>query len=219
MTVSMRSLLIAGVLTAGATVLAAAPQTVPEPAALAAAIQAHYGAVKTFTAQFTHTFKGGLLPQTTVERGSVKIAKPGRMRWTYDAPNQKEFVADGKMLYSYVKADRVCYVSDLPTGNTVSTAILFLAGKGDLVRDFRAAAAPSASATEWRVRLTPTVPQAEFTELTLGVEPKTLKLLTMETIDADRGISTFRFDNLRENVSLPDKDFLFTPPKGVDVIR
>ena len=204
---------------AGATLLAATPQAPPAPPALAAAIQSHYAAVKTFTARFTHTFRGGLLPQTTVERGSVKISKPGRMRWTYDAPNQKEFVADGKMLYSYVKADRTCYVSDLPTGNAVSTAVLFLAGKGDLVRDFRAGAVPSPLADEWRVRLTPTSPQAEFTQLTLGVEPGTLKLMTMETTDADGGVSTFRFDNLRENVALQDKEFLFAPPKGVDVIR
>jgi outer membrane lipoprotein carrier protein len=215
----MRSVLVAAVFVAGVAVAAATPQAPPAPQALAAAIQAHYSAVTTFTARFTHTFKGGALPQTTVEHGNVKISKPGRMRWTYDAPDQKEFVADGKMLYSYVKADRTCYVSDLPTGNAVSTAVLFLAGKGDLVRDFRAAASPSTAPTEWRVRLTPTSPQAEFTELTLGVEPQTLKLITMETTDADGGVSTFRFSNLRENVSLPDKDFVFNIPKGVDVIR
>ena len=215
----MRLLLAASVLLAGATLVAASPQAPASPAVLAEAIQAHYTLVTAFTANFTHSFKGGLLPQTTVEHGSVKIKKPGRMRWTYDKPNEKEFVADGRMLYSYVKADRTCYVSDLPTGDKVSTAVLFLAGKGNLQRDFRAAASPSSSAAELRVLLTPIAPQSEFTQLTLGVEPRTLKLVTMETVDVDGGISTFRFDNLRENVSLQDKEFFFTPPKGVDVIR
>lgn len=215
----MRFLLAASILMTGTALLAALPQLPPAPAALAQMIQTHYAGVHSFTASFTHTFKGGLLPQTTVERGSVKIQKPGRMRWTYDPPNQKEFVADGKVLYSYVKADRTCYVTDLPAGDAVSTAVLFLAGKGDVVRDFRAAASPSDSPTEWRVQLTPKTPQTEFTQLTLGVEPKTLKLVTMETVDADGGVSTFRFEKLRENVSLADRDFAFTPPKGVDVIR
>lgn len=219
MTLPMRLLLAATILAAGTAVSAAPPQDVPAPAALAQAIQAHYAAVAAFTAGFTHTFKGGLLPQTTVERGSVKIKKPGRMRWTYDPPNQKEFVSDGTILYSYVKADRTCYVNDLPTGDSVSTAVLFLAGRGNLVRDFRVAAAPLSSATEWRVRLTPLTPQTEFTELTLGVEPRTLKLMMMETVDADGGVSTFRFENLRENVVLAEREFHFTPPKGVDVIR
>jgi len=141
------------------------------------------------------------------------------MRWTYDAPNQKEFVSDGHTLYSYVKADRTCYVTDLPTGDGVSTAVLFLAGRGNLIRDFKAGTAQGPSAGDWRVLLTPLTPQSEFTHLTLGVEPRTYKLIMMETVDADGGISTFRFENLRENVALADRDFLFTPPKGVDVIR
>ena len=203
-------------------VVATAPQGSAAPAALAGLIQSHYANVKSFTADFTRTFKGGLLPQTTVQKGDVKIQKPGRMRWTYRKPDDMEFVADGKMLYSYIKADRTVYVTDVPTGDGVSTAILFLAGKGDLVRDFRASAAPvapSTSANEWRVELTPKTPQAEFTKLTLGVDAKSLKLTMMETVDADGGVSTFRFENLRENVSLGDREFVFTPPKGVDVIR
>ena len=220
MSLPMRFLLAASVLVAGTALTAAPRQATPAPAALALAVQSHYAAVGSFTARFTHTFKGGLLPQTTVERGSVKIKKPGRMRWTYDAPNQKEFVSDGKILYSYVKADRTCYVNDLPSGDGVSTAVLFLAGRGDLVRDFRATAAPAAvSANELRLLLTPITPQTEFTQLTLGVDPKTLTLVSMETVDADGGVSTFRFENLRENVSLAEREFLFTPPKGVDVIR
>lgn len=219
MAISMRGLLAVSLVAATAVLSGAPAQEAPAPAMLAQVIQAHYGSVTSFTATFTHTFKGGLMPQTTVERGNVKIRKPGRMRWTYDPPNQKEFVADGKILYSYVKADRTCYVSDLPAGDTVSTAVLFLAGKGDLVRDFQATASPSSSAGEWRVRLTPRTPQAEFTQLTIGVDPKTLKLVSMETVDEDGGVSTFRFENLRENVSLADREFLFTPPKGVDVIR
>lgn len=218
MTVSMRLLLAASIVAAGATLVAATPQA-PAPAALAEAIQAHYNSVGSFTASFTHSFKGGLLPQTTVERGTVKIKKPGRMRWTYDKPNEKEFVADGTELYSYVKADRTCYVSPLPKGDSVSTAVLFLAGKGSLVRDFRAADSPTSSPSELRILLTPVSPQADFTKLTLGVEPRTLRLMTMETVDADGGVSTFKFDNLRENPNLSDREFLFTPPKGVDVIR
>ncbi len=219
MTLPMRFFLAVNALVTGVTLWAAPPQTPPAPAALAQLIQAHYSGVNAFTATFTHTFRGGLLPQTTVERGRVKIQKPGRMRWTYDSPNQKEFVADGRVLYSYVKADRTCYVTDLPAGDSVSTAVLFLAGKGDLVRDFRAGASPAAPQGEWRVQLTPKTPQTEFTQLTLGVDARSLALITMESVDADGGVSTFRFENLRENVSLKERDFAFTPPKGVDVIR
>ncbi|TAK15989.1 MAG: outer membrane lipoprotein carrier protein LolA [Acidobacteria bacterium] len=218
MRVPMKCLIAALAATVSVT-LVASPQAPPPAANLAQAIQAHYAAVRDFTADFTHAYKGGLLPQTTVEYGKVRIKKPGRMRWTYTRPEFKEIVADGRLLYTYIKADRVCYVSDLPTGDQAPTALQFLTGKGDLVRDFTAALAPNQSASEWRLQLTPITRQADYVRLTIGVDPKSLRMITLESIDADEGKSAFTFANLRENVSVPDKEFLFAPPKGVDVIR
>ncbi len=213
----MRLLIVALAVSLSA-VLGAAPQAERTPAQIADLIQRHYEGVTSFTADFTHTFRGGVLPQVTTERGTVKIRKPGRMRWTYAEPNFKEFVADGKLLYSYVKADRVCYLSDIPSEDRASTAALFLAGKGNLTRDFRASAAPAAPG-ELRVTLTPVTPQPEFAKLVMGVDSRTLAFMSMETIDNDGGVSAFRFTNLKENAALADREFAFTPPKGVDVIR
>ena len=196
-----------------------APAVPPSAAGLAQLIQSHYTAVSDFTADFTHAYKGGLLPQTSVEYGKVKIKKPGRMRWSYVKPEVKEIVADGRLLYTYIKADRVCYVSDLPAGDSAPTALLFLTGRGDLQRDFRAALPPAQPASEWRLQLTPIKKEADFTQLTIGVDPKSLKMITLESLDADGGKSTFTFANLRENTAVPDKEFFFTPPKGCDVIR
>lgn len=208
---------------ASVTLSALAPRQSPggPPAAtsLAQLIQSHYTAVTDFTAEFTHAYKGGLLPQTSVENGTVKIKKPGRMHWSYTRPEVKEIVADGRLLYTYIKADRVCYVSDLPSGDGAPTALLFLTGRGDLMRDFKAALSPTQSPTEWRLQLTPIKKESDFTQLTIGVDPKSLKMITLESIDADGGKSTFTFANLRENTAVPDKAFAFTPPKGVDVIR
>lgn len=219
----MRSIIRLSAISAGlgvCAVLGAARQApVPTAANLAQLIQSHYVMVKDFTADFTHSYKGGLLPQTSVEYGKVKIKKPGRMHWSYTKPEIKEIVADGRMLYTYIKADRVCYVNDLPAGDAAPTALLFLTGRGDLMRDFKTALSPVQSPTEWRLQLTPIKKESDFTQLTIGVDPKSLRMITLESIDADGGKSTFTFSNMRENTSVPDKEFAFTPPKGVDVIR
>ena len=216
----MLGLLAVGASVAARVALAAAPQSAPPAApSLAQLIQSHYTAVTDFTADFTHAYKNGLLPQTSVEYGKVKIKKPGRMHWSYTRPEVKEIVADGRLLYTYIKADRVCYVSDLPAGDSAPTALLFLTGRGDLVRDFKTALSPVQSATEWRLQLTPVKKDSDFTQLTIGVDPKSLRMITLESLDADGGKSTFTFANLQENTRVPDKEFFFTPPKGVDVIR
>lgn len=192
-------------------------QAPPSAAELARELQARYATVADFKTQFTHTYHGAVLRTTLVERGEVSIKKPGRMRWTYTSPEKKEFVADGTKFYSYAPADQIVYVSDIPAGNEVSTAVLFLAGKGDLVRDFAASLPASQPQGQWQLTLTPKSPQADFRTLTLTVDPRSLQLLGFTSVDDEGGTSTMQFSNLRENVGLTDKVFEFTPPRGVEV--
>ena len=118
-----------------------------DPQALAGRIEQHYDGVRDFRADFMHGYEGGVLGKKTVEYGTVAIRKPGRMRWTYTKPEEKTFVSDGLKLYSYIPADKQVYVASVPRDDQASTPTLFLAGKGNLVRDFTVAAATIISST------------------------------------------------------------------------
>ena len=52
----------------------------------------------------------------------------------------------------------------------------------------------------------------------LVVDPATLEIRGLVTIDAQGGKSSFSFTNLKENVGLADKEFAFKIPRGVDVV-
>jgi outer membrane lipoprotein carrier protein len=190
------------------------------PVQLASAIQQHYDRVRDFRADFTHTYEGGVLRKKTVERGRVAIRKPGRMRWTYTSPEEKVFVSDGVKLYSYVPADRQVYVATVPTGDDASTPALFLAGKGQLTRDFRVdtGALPEAPAGSVALKLTPLRAEREYETLQLVVDRASLGLRMLATVDRQGGRSVFAFTNLTENAGVPDKEFVFAIPRGVDVI-
>ena len=69
------------------------PQEVQE------ALQSRYELVRDFSADFTHTYQGGMLRTTLVEHGSLLVKKPGRMRWDYRSPEQKLYLSDGERLY------------------------------------------------------------------------------------------------------------------------
>jgi len=198
---------------------AARPQTPPAAADLARHIQSHYDTVRDFKADFTHQYRGGVLHQTFNERGDVRIKKPGRMYWNYTSPEKKEFVSDGTKIYSYVKADKVVYVTDMPTGDQASTAVLFLAGRGDLVRDFRPAVPNQQPEGSWKLDLAPKSPQADFTALTLTVDRRSYALQGLTSTDPQGGTHIFEFTNLRENVGLSDNLFAFSIPKDVEVRR
>src|SRR2546423_1434246 len=85
----------------------AAEQSAPE---LAQALQRRYDAIRDFSADFVHTYQGGVLRKRLTERGRMLIKKPGKMRWDYTAPEQKQFVSDGVKIYSYLPEDKQVFV-------------------------------------------------------------------------------------------------------------
>ena len=193
-------------------------QARPAPDALAKALQQRYDGIKDFSATFVHSYRGGVLRTQTQERGTVSVKKPGRMRWVYTAPEKKEFVADGSKVYSYIPQDRQVIVSDVPPDNQASTPALFLAGKGDISRDFTAAYADAASPGTVALKLTPRRAEAEYEYLVVAVDPTSLQIRALTTKDRQGGESTLTFSNLKENQGIPDKEFAFRIPRGVDVI-
>lgn len=196
---------------------AAAAQT-PSADELAARVQRRYASVRDFSADFVQTYQGGVLRQKTTERGTVLIKKPGRMRWSYTSPEKKEFVSDGAKLYSYLVADKQVHVSDVPPAAADTSAALFLAGRGDLTRDFTAALAGEAADT-YSLKLTPKQRQQDFDTLTLTVDRASMQIRSLIATDQQGGTSTFVFSNFRENIGLEDSRFEFKIPRGVKVVR
>ena len=198
-------------------------QTPAEPAAggYARALQAHYDTVRDFTADFTQTYVGGVLRKRLVERGTVAVKKPGRMRWTYTSPEPKVFVSDGSQIYSYVPADRQVFVSPMPEPDEAATALLFLSGSGNLLRDFEVRPGEEGAAPPGAVALllAPRQAQRDYDTLTLVVDHPSLRLRSLVATDGQGGTSTFEFRNLQENVGLTDNAFEFKIPRGADVIR
>ncbi len=199
---------------------AAQPGGLPPIAELTSRLQARYDTIRDFSADFVHIYEGGLLRRRATERGTVLIKKPGMMRWTYTDPERKEFVSDGIKMYAYVPLDKQVIVSTLPAADQATSPVLFLAGKGRLSRDFTVSYTdtPDAPAATYAVKLVPHQRQADYDWLILVVDRQTLALRRLVTVDEQGGRSTFTFSNLKENVGLPDRDFVFKIPRGVDVI-
>jgi outer membrane lipoprotein carrier protein len=190
-------------------------------AELAAALQKKYASVRDFSADFVQTYRGGVLNRQMKESGRLLVKKPGKMRWEYTTPEEKLFVSDGVTVYWYVPADRQAVKSTVPSDDQSTTPALFLAGKGDIVRDFDASLAerPAGQADgTLALKLVPRKAQPEYDWLILSVDPATLALRGLVTGDAQGGTSSFSFTNLKENVGLADKPFVFTPPRGVDIV-
>jgi len=209
--------MLAGVLAAVAPLRGAEPTA----AELAQSLQKKYDTIRDFSADFVHSYRSGALRKQLTEKGHLLIKKPGKMRWDYTSPEQKLFVSDGIKVYSYIPQDKQVMVSDVPKDDTASAPGLFLAGKGNLVRDFTASLAevPAGMPAGTRaLKLVPKTPQPDYDWIVLLVDQATLGLRGLMSTDAQGGTSTFSFANLKENVGLADKEFAFQMPRGVDVV-
>jgi outer membrane lipoprotein carrier protein len=195
----------------------AAPKPAP-PEALARSLQQRYQGIKDFSADFVHSYRGGVLKTQTQERGVVTVKKPSRMHWTYTAPEKKEFVSDGVKIYSYIPQDRQVIVSRVPPDDQATTPALFLAGKGDIVRDFSASYVDSTIPRTVALKLTPRRSEPDYEYLVVAIDPATLQIRALTTRDRQGGESTLAFTNLKENRGISDKEFAFRIPRGVDVI-
>lgn len=192
-------------------------QLVPSAAELAGRIQTHYDTVHDFRANFAETYTSATLGQKESDRGSVRIKKPNRMYWTYTAPAKKFIVADGSRIFVYdpTPGDPTCTVTPIAHGDQIPQGVMFLAGRGNLVRDFTSTVPTTQPSNGWQLDLVPNVPQDDFTALSLVVDRASLALQAFITRDREGNLSRFDFNKLQENVGLDDREFMFTAPHGV----
>ena len=189
---------------------------------LAQSLQRKYDTIRDFSADFIHTYEGGVLHKQITERGHVLVKKPGKMKWDYTSPEKKLFISDGVRVYSYTPEDRQVIIGAVPKDDQPGAPILFLAGKGNLARDFTASigelpkASPPGSGA---LKLVPKAAQPDYDWLLLVIDHQSLSLRTLVTMDGQGGRSSISFMNLKENVSPADKEFAFNIPRGVDVIN
>jgi outer membrane lipoprotein carrier protein len=194
------------------------PDVRPPAADVAGALQRKYDSVKDFTARFTQTYEGGVLRRKASESGTVAVKKPGKMRWDYTSPEKKLFVSDGQTMFLYFPNEKQVMKNAVPSQDQATSAVLFLMGKGNIVRDFNVRWADGGSDTAYRLRLDPKTRQAEYDWLEIAADRETLRIVGLTAADAQGGRSSFIFSNFKENAGLADKMFEFTIPRGTEVI-
>ena len=120
------------------------------------------------------------------------------MRWEYKDPEQKLFVSDGVKIYSYVPQDKQVIVSTV-NGDDVSTSAMFLAGRGNLMRDFTPslvdlpAGLPAGSRA---LKLTPKSRGNDYDWLILAVDPAIDDIETL-VAEPDRLLEEVSFNQVR----------------------
>ena len=196
-----------------------ASQGQPSPEALAKALQQRYqGSAISPPTSFMPTAAASFAPRRT-ERGTRAGQEAGPDALDLYRPGEEGVrLRRPEGVLATFRQDRQVIVSDVPPDDQATTPALFLAGKGDIGRDFTAAYADAVDPGTVALKLTPRRPEPEYEYLVVAVDPATLQMRALTTRDRQGGESTLTFSNLKENQGIPDKEFAFRIPRGVDVI-
>jgi outer membrane lipoprotein carrier protein len=189
--------------------LAAAPAD-QDAASLARKVQDFYERTGDLQARFvqTYTYSGfGGRKQTSA--GTLRVKKPGMMRWDYASPERKTIAVKGSRLVQYEPEANQVYVDEKFDASAMSAAVTFLVGKGDLAREFEL----DLSGAGWLV-LTPREPDPRVASVELEVGPAG-EVTATRVRDGSGNVNEIRFEDVRRSAGLSAADFDVALPKGV----
>ena len=208
--------------------------------AVAQLLEEHYRHVQTLRAVFLERYSAGPR-EARIESGTVYFRRPGRMRWEYEAPERKLFIADGKTVWFYVPADHTATQAPIKESSDWRTPLALLTGKANLSRlcsridlivqkatppghtilrclpkgekAAKPATGPAASQDSTEL------PGAgDFTEVLLEVDSSSGELSSVR-IRQTGGIELeYRFGDWQQGLPLSEEMFQFRPPPGVAIV-
>ena len=155
---------------------------------------------------------------TPPAQGAFAFARPGRFRWDIQKPYEQLIVTDGRQLYFYDRDLQQVTIKPVSEAMSASPAAL-LFGSGDLERAFSLSdegQGADADGIAWVVAV-PRSKEGGFERLRIGMRDGLPA--RMDVIDAFGQQTRFSFEAIDPKARIPDTQFEFVTPAGVDVIR
>jgi outer membrane lipoprotein carrier protein len=192
-----------------------------EPSSSGEALKVLLNPIATLQASFQQTVKsekGAVLQKLS---GKVLIKKPAQFRWQILGKESRLVVADGKKVWDFDKELDQVTVQKLETGQG-RAPIYFLTGDATSIdKDFQIKALTGKDKCMQEsnacFELKPKRTDGSFQWIRIGFKNKVLK--EMEMLDQLGQYSQFIFKGVVLNENIAAKQFEFTPPPGVDVLK
>jgi outer membrane lipoprotein carrier protein len=195
---------------------ARAQSSKPSLAKVISGIELRYNRLATLQVDFEQTMKY-LNRQPLVERGTLYLRRPGKMRWEYSKPAGKLLVGDGDLLYIYSpKSNQVQQLRPSQTGD-LRVPLSFLLGRLHYRRQFR----------DLRLREINGSPvligegrggKEAYSRVEFTYDPANFALLHLKVYGQDESVTTFAFSGETINPLLEEQLFAFRAPEGAEIV-
>ncbi len=146
--------------------------------------------------------------------GTMQLQRPNKFRWDYKKPYEQQIISDGKKVFLYDVDLAQVTARDLSQALGSSPAAM-LAGGENVEKNFMLKNAVRKDGLDWVLAL-PKNKDSGFERVLLAFDGD--KLQKMELYDSFNHITAISFSEIERNPKLKGSTFLFTAPKGVDVV-
>lgn len=184
-------------------------------------VETAYGKMADLKGEFVQSALNKSLNQTIDAKGVVYLKKGGKLRWEYAEPTKQEIVSDGKTIWIYTPQLNQVNTGAAPEALS-GPAGSFLSGLGKLRQHFSVRflnpAQPKDADGNVVLDLTPKQPLPTLARLVLSLDAKTYDVRKAVVYDQFENTVTMTFTKVAVNTGLPDKLFVFTPPKGTATV-
>lgn len=191
----------------------------PSVSYVARQVDQRYNHLQTLLADFTEIYQGSGMERT--ESGTLWLKKPGKMRWEYRSPEEKLFVGDGRDGWLYLPAEKQVRKSSMKKLDDIRSPLAFLLGKTRLEKELAGLSfAPDIQTwhpNDVMLRGVPRGMEDTLRQVLLEITPEHV-IARILLYGTDDSITEYRFSNQKENVSLPETKFRFSPPPETEVI-
>jgi outer membrane lipoprotein carrier protein len=186
---------------------------------LLARVQRYYDGTADMSATFTPTYVHPVYGTKKVSKGKLRVKKPGKMVWDYDAKEAADVWVDGKTV-SVVEHDTRQVIKKDVGSSDFAGAEKFLFGGRQLIDDFRIKMASATLIKRYglpdhaAIQLKPKKKSSHYTQLMLIVDEATGRVDAFVVLNADKSTNRFVLTAHARNEGLSSADFKFKKPAG-----
>jgi outer membrane lipoprotein carrier protein len=190
----------------------------PPLEALFKGVETRYNRAQSLQVFFHEAYSAPQRPKRT-ESGTLRLRKPGRMRWDYTQPAGKLFVSDGKQVYLYLASETPPRVEKMKLKDTedMRAPLAFLLGKLNFEKEFQNIQT-RAEGDGTLVAAEPKADTLPYSKVEFLVSP-TFEIRKLHIVMQDQSVLELAFENEKLNPPLANTLFQFTPPAGAQVVE
>jgi outer membrane lipoprotein carrier protein len=184
-------------------------------------VDARYQKTTDLTAEFAQTTSVRGFASVIKSAGRVYLKRPGKLRWDYLEPTLEQIFVENDKVQFYIPEHKQVLNGQLSKMTNSQAPLQLLQGIGRLDEHYLVALTPDGAKGNGGLpllSLTPPEGGPDQPRIVVEIDAATYFLRRVELHDVNGNVSTFTFSAIKANTGLKDELFVFTVPKGVEVI-